>query len=230
MTLTIKNIRNVIKNYKSSDNNSICQSYHLEEKYNTVQKRLDILKSIKSFDKAPIIIKRFPNEKYLMEWVMSGLSKYEQDNIFFANLSDDTIEFFEEDDLEKKSFAVTLGNILMSDITYLEYSVQELYYIFFEIFPKFGITSSEKFYIIKQLYMNEFINLSHFELYMNDDKNINKLIRLFLKEKIPIFICCINKDEINKFYNNLDMNDVDSSKYKWTTLAGMMDINRMIND
>jgi hypothetical protein len=227
MSLTIQDYKNVIKKFKINqytDNSNIIKLIYLEPIFDTYNKRLSYIKNIKKLEELPCIIKNLKNIKYLKEWIISGLSIYEQDSIYYSNIEDDTIEFFENDDniLEKKSFALSLSEILSdNELSNFKYSFQELNYIFKKLFPKFGITSTEKYDLVRALYIRNFIDISQIELCMNDDEKINKLIRLFVDDndikKVPKFKCIIDDEiwnEMKLFYSGEDNYNLKDLKLK----------------
>jgi len=201
----------------------------ISDLYTTNKRRNHIKKYIDNPIKFKLeqIVINLPSYIYLKEWMISGFSKIEQDLIFHKLLSDDTIGHFEENEnmLERKSYGQVFKSVLLNDDFNSKYcSEQEYFYIMYNIFSKFGITSLGKYSLIRRLYMEDFINESHFELYMENDDKINKLIRMFVSGNIPIFSCDLtkNKKEYDAFvtgkYDNMP-NEFHFIECKWTDFA-----------
>jgi len=220
------------KNIRSTNNEFSC--YPIEKDFNTIYKRISIIEKIVKSEskeiKIPCLISKLNTEKYVTEWIISGLSKIEQDYIFLSNINDDTLEHFidQEEKLQKKSYSLILSDILLKDdFNCFMTSEQERHFIFREIFPRFGISSDEKYKIIRRLYLEKFINTSHFELFCNDDIKINHLVRMFIEkneENLPMFSCDLNKikNDLISFHNSKDVNKLYPTKYKFTKFARNM--------
>jgi uncharacterized protein YlbG (UPF0298 family) len=209
---------------------TLVQDLMPHHKYSNLYTRSARIKHIKRYLDDPSnqldsIVSKLPSMKYVKEWLLSGLSKIEQDTMFKLNINVNEHSNYTEDELERKSIAKAIEELIAKDdFISSRYSNQEHLYIMRHLFPRIGLTSPGKYSLFRGLYMMDFINSTHIEMCIDNDNKINQLVRIFVTGDIPKFSCdpCEMKNEIVAFiggeWENLP-SEFNKIRYEYTAFA-----------
>lgn len=170
--------------------------------------------------------------------LLSFINKFKFDNIrsylyFDINLNEKII--VDKIKINNDVIIKTLSSIFIKDD--FAKNKYDLNYVLNNIFLCFGITTPGKYKLFRSLYLSELITNDDLYKIFNNELEINKLLKLFVKNDIPYFSCDINNEttlhELLKFYDFCNDDKFLYFNVEYTDLAirnNEININKNIND